>query len=75
MQDVDHGLMPHKSIPLKTRHNEIAPNQFKLPPLYQEENLAIDLNLGIMEFLRKITNKRALLTEKPFADINSSDNI
>jgi glutamine synthetase len=74
MEDVDHELY-RKGIPVKTRHNEVAPNQFELAPLYQEENLAIDHNLEIMEILRKVADKHdmvALLHEKPFAGVNGS---
>ncbi|GHT23452.1 hypothetical protein AGMMS49953_04050 [Endomicrobiia bacterium] len=74
MEDVDHELY-RKGIPLKTRHNEVAPNQFELAPLYQEENLAIDHNLQIMETLIKVADKHnmvALSHEKPFAGVNGS---
>jgi glutamine synthetase len=74
MKDVDHELY-RKGIPVKTRHNEVAPNQFELATLYQEENLAIDNNLQIMEILKKVADKHnmiAILHEKPFDGINGS---
>ncbi|MDR0956658.1 MAG: glutamine synthetase III [Endomicrobium sp.] len=74
MEDVDHELY-RKGIPIKTRHNEVAPNQFELAPLQQEMNLAIDNNLQIMEILKRVSNKHnmvALLHEKPFAGVNGS---
>ncbi|MDR2811488.1 MAG: hypothetical protein LBB06_00005, partial [Endomicrobium sp.] len=74
MEDVDHQLY-RKGIPIKTRHNEVAPNQFELAPLHQEANLAIDNNLQIMEILKKVAAKHnmvALLHEKPFSGVNGS---
>lgn len=74
MEDVDHELY-RKGIPVKTRHNEVAPNQFELAPLYQEANLAIDNNLQTMEILRKVADKHnmvVVLHEKPFAGVNGS---
>ncbi len=62
-------------IPLKTRHNEVAPNQFELAPIYGEANLAIDQNLLIMTIMKKIARRhgfRVLLHEKPFAGVNGS---
>lgn len=62
-------------IPVKTRHNEVAPNQFELAPLYEECNLANDHNLVIMGLMRKIAREhgfRVLLHEKPFKGINGS---
>ena len=62
-------------IPLKTRHNEVAPNQFELAPVFEECNLANDLNLLVMALMRKISRKhgfRVLLHEKPFKGINGS---
>ena len=62
-------------IPAKTRHNEVAPSQFELAPLFEEANLATDHNQIIMETLRKIAARNglvALLHEKPFAGINGS---
>lgn len=66
----------HKlGIPLKTRHNEVAPNQFELAPIFEECNLANDHNLLIMALIRKISRKhgfRVLLHEKPFKGVNGS---
>lgn len=62
-------------IPCKTRHNEAAPNQFELAPIYEEMNLAIDHNMLLMSLMTRIARKhgfRCLLHEKPFAGINGS---
>lgn len=62
-------------IPLKTRHNEVAPNQFELAPIFGETNLAVDQNLLVMSLMRKVARRhgfRVLLHEKPFAGINGS---
>ncbi len=62
-------------IPCKTRHNEVAPNQFELAPIYEECNLAVDHNMLIMSLMRNIARKhgfRCLLHEKPFAGVNGS---
>lgn len=62
-------------IPAKTRHNEVAPNQFELAPVYEETNLANDHNLLLMSLMSKVArrhNFRVLLHEKPFAGINGS---
>lgn len=62
-------------IPVKTRHNEVAPNQFELAPIYEECNLANDHNLLIMSLMRKISRRhgfRVLLHEKPFKGVNGS---
>ena len=62
-------------IPVKTRHNEVAPNQYELAPIYEETNLAIDHNLLIMQLMRTVARKHnfiVLLHEKPFAGINGS---
>lgn len=62
-------------IPVKTRHNEVAPNQFEIAPIYEECNLAVDHNLLIMALMRRISRKhnfRVLLHEKPFMGINGS---
>ena len=63
------------SIPLKTRHNEVAPNQFECAPLYCEANLAIDQNLILMLLMRKVAKKhhfKVLFHEKPFDGVNGS---
>ncbi|MCD8301782.1 MAG: glutamine synthetase III [Prevotellaceae bacterium] len=62
-------------IPCKTRHNEVAPNQFELAPIFEETNLAVDHNMLIMGLMRNVARKhgfRCLLHEKPFAGINGS---
>ena len=62
-------------IPLKTRHNEVAPNQFELAPVFEECNLANDHNLLVMALMRKISRKhgfRVLLHEKPFKGIKGT---
>lgn len=62
-------------IPVKTRHNEVAPNQFELAPIYEEANLANDHNLLIMSLMEKVARHhhfRVLLHEKPFAGVNGS---
>jgi len=62
-------------IPCKTRHNEVAPNQFELAPIYEECNLAVDHNMLLVSLMRKVARKhgfRCLLHEKPFAGINGS---
>jgi len=62
-------------MPLKTRHNEVAPNQFELAPIYEETNLAVDHNLLVMDIMSKIAKRHnfiVLLHEKPFAGINGS---
>ncbi len=62
-------------IPCKTRHNEVAPNQFELAPIFEETNLAVDHNMLLMSLIRKVARKhgfRCLLHEKPFAGINGS---
>lgn len=66
----------HKlGIPAKTRHNEVAPNQFELAPIYEETNLASDHNLLLMSVMNEVARRhhfRVLLHEKPFAGINGS---
>ena len=62
-------------IPCKTRHNEAAPNQFELAPIFEETNLAVDHNMLLMSLMKKVARKhgfRCLLHEKPFAGINGS---
>ena len=62
-------------IPVKTRHNEVAPNQFELAPIFGECNLAVDQNLLVMSIMKKVARRhgfRLLLHEKPFAGINGS---
>jgi len=62
-------------IPVKTRHNEVAPNQFELAPVFEEANLAVDHNLLLMDVMEKVAenhNFKVLFHEKPFAGINGS---
>lgn len=62
-------------IPVKTRHNEVAPNQFELAPIYEEANLAVDHNSLLMDIMGKVAsrhNLKVLLHEKPFAGVNGS---
>lgn len=62
-------------IPIKTRHNEVAPNQFECAPIFEETNLAVDHNQLLMDLMEKIArrhNFRVLLHEKPFAGVNGS---
>ena len=66
----------HKlGIPAKTRHNEVAPNQFELAPIFEETNLANDHNLLLMSLIAEVARRhkfRVLLHEKPFAGVNGS---
>ncbi len=62
-------------IPLKTRHNEVAPSQFECAPMFEEVNLAIDHNQLLMDVMEKVAQKhgfKVLLHEKPFAGVNGS---
>ena len=63
------------AIPVKTRHNEVAPNQFELAPIFEECNLAVDHNMLLMSLMKKVARNhgfRVLLHEKPFNGINGS---
>ncbi len=62
-------------VPVKTRHNEVAPNQFELAPVYEEANLSVDHNLLLMDVMEEIADKHnfmVLFHEKPFAGVNGS---
>jgi len=62
-------------IPVKTRHNEVAPNQFELAPIYEEANLAVDHNSLLMDLMQKVADRhhfKVLFHEKPFAGVNGS---
>lgn len=62
-------------IPVRTRHNEVAPNQFECAPVFEETNLAVDHNQLLMDIMEKVARRhhfRVLLHEKPFAHINGS---
>lgn len=74
MKDLERQAL-ELGIPCKTRHNEVAPNQFELAPIFEETNLAVDHNMLIMSLMKKIARKhgfRCLLHEKPFKGINGS---
>ena len=74
MRDLENEAYKY-AIPLKTRHNEVAPNQFELAPIFGETNLANDQNLFVMSLMHKIAAKhnfRVLMHEKPFAGVNGS---
>lgn len=74
MKELD--LECHKlGIPVKTRHNEVAPNQFELAPIYEDANLANDHNQLVMDLMKRIAQKHnfnVLLHEKPFKGVNGS---
>lgn len=62
-------------IPVKTRHNEVAPNQFECAPVYEEMNLAVDHNMLLMDVMEKVARKhdmRVLFHEKPYSGVNGS---
>ncbi|HRV53953.1 MAG TPA: glutamine synthetase III [Mangrovimonas sp.] len=74
MRDLEHECML-LGIPIKTRHNEVAPNQFELAPIYEEANLAVDHNSLIMDVMDKVAERhqfKVLFHEKPFAGVNGS---
>lgn len=74
MHDFDEELF-RLGIPAKTRHNEVAPSQFEVAPIFEEANLAVDHNQLLMDTMKKVArrhNLAALLHEKPFAGINGS---
>jgi len=74
MDDHYFGAIPER-VPCKTRHNEVAPNQFELAPIFEETNLAVDHNMLLMSVMKRVARKhgfRVLLHEKPFAGINGS---
>jgi glutamine synthetase len=74
MHDMEEELFK-LGIPAKTRHNEVAPSQFELAPVFEEANLAVDHNQLVMDTMKSVAKKHnlaALLHEKPFARINGS---
>ncbi|MBD3377348.1 glutamine synthetase type III [candidate division KSB1 bacterium] len=74
MQDAEEELY-RLGVPAKTRHNEVAPHQYEIAPIYAEANVGADRNHLIMEVLKKIANRHMLallLHEKPFAGVNGS---
>ena len=74
MRDIEiHAL--ELGIPCKTRHNEVAPNQFELAPIFEECNLAVDHNMLMMSIMKRVARKhgfRCILHEKPFKGVNGS---
>ena len=74
MKELEHSAI-QLGIPLKTRHNEVAPGQFELAPIYEEANLSVDHNSLVMDLMSKIASKHdfmVLFHEKPFEGINGS---
>jgi glutamine synthetase len=74
MEDFEHEAY-RLGIPVKTRHNEVAPNQFECAPMFEEVNLAVDHNQLLMDVMKRVARKhkfRVLFHEKPFAGINGS---
>lgn len=74
MRDLETQCM-YLGIPVKTRHNEVAPNQFELAPIFEEANLAVDHNSLLMEVMHKTAERHhfaVLFHEKPFANVNGS---
>ncbi len=74
MKELEKECM-YLGIPVKTRHNEVAPNQFELAPIFEEANLAVDHNSLLMHVMEKVADKHnftVLLHEKPFKDVNGS---
>ena len=74
MRDLETECM-YLGIPVKTRHNEVAPNQFELAPIFEETNLAVDHNSLLMDVMSKVADRhnfKVLFHEKPFAGINGS---
>lgn len=74
MKDLEFGAYK-LGIPIKTRHNEVAPNQFEIAPVFEQANLAIDHNLELMALMKATAEQhgfKVLLHEKPFAGINGS---
>ncbi|MDP2161773.1 MAG: glutamine synthetase III [Flavobacterium sp.] len=74
MRDLENECML-LGIPVKTRHNEVAPNQFELAPIFEETNLAVDHNSLLMDVMQKVAERhefRVLFHEKPFKGVNGS---
>jgi glutamine synthetase len=74
MRDLENECML-LGIPVKTRHNEVAPNQFELAPIFEEANLAVDHNSLIMDVMQKVAERhdfKVLIHEKPFKGVNGS---
>jgi glutamine synthetase len=74
MRDLENECML-LGIPVKTRHNEVAPNQFELAPIFEETNLAVDHNSLLMDVMSKVAERhdfKVLFHEKPFKGVNGS---
>ena len=74
MHDMEHELWL-LGVPIKTRHNEVAPSQFEVAPVYQGISVTCDQNLLTMDVIREVAERQglaALLHEKPFANLNGS---
>lgn len=74
MRDLENECML-LGIPVKTRHNEVAPNQFELAPIFEETNLAVDHNSLLMDVMQKVAERhdfKVLFHEKPFKGVNGS---
>ncbi len=74
MRDLENECML-LGIPVKTRHNEVAPNQFELAPIFEETNLAVDHNSLLMDIMQKVAERhdfKVLFHEKPFKGVNGS---
>jgi Uncharacterized protein related to glutamine synthetase len=74
MQDLEQECML-LGIPVKTRHNEVAPNQFEIAPIFEEANLAVDHNSLLMDVMKKVSRRhyfKVLFHEKPFKGVNGS---
>ncbi|WP_309641703.1 glutamine synthetase III [Flavobacterium sp.] len=74
MRDLEQECML-LGIPVKTRHNEVAPNQFELAPIFEETNLAVDHNCLLMDVMQKVAERhdlKVLFHEKPFKGVNGS---
>ena len=74
MRDLEYEAL-RAGIPVRTRHNEVAPNQFEMAPIFEEVNLANDHNLLVMSIMERVAEKhhfRVLLHEKPYAGVNGS---
>lgn len=74
MRDLENECML-LGIPVKTRHNEVAPNQFELAPIFEEANLAVDHNSLLMDIMQKVAERhdfKVLMHEKPFKGVNGS---
>ena len=74
MQDLEYEALK-AGIPVRTRHNEVAPNQFEMAPIFEDVNLANDHNLLVMSIMERVAERhhfRVLLHEKPYAGVNGS---